>query len=68
MRRTKVIGGIAFFVLLFIFLFNIKEVRAATYSGTIVAIEGNAMQVKGSNGKVSVFWMGHRPHFNPRAP
>jgi hypothetical protein len=34
----------------------------------IVAIEGVALHVKGSDGKVSLFWVGHRTQVKPRAP
>ncbi len=38
------------------------------YSGKVVGTEFNVIQVKGDNGRISVFWMGHRTHFESRVP
>ncbi len=38
------------------------------YSGKVVGKEFNVIQVKGDNGRISVFWMGHRTHFESRVP
>ena len=68
MRHGKAIIGIGLCALIFFLFLNAGEARAATFYGTIVAIEGTALQVKGSDGGVSLFWVGRRTQFKPRAP
>jgi hypothetical protein len=68
MKHGKATVGIGLCALIFFLFLSGGEARAATFYGKIVAIEGNAMQVKGSNGKISLFWVGHRTQFKPRAP
>jgi hypothetical protein len=68
MKHGKAIIGIWLCALIFFLFLNAGEARAATFYGKIVAIEGNALQVEGSNGKISLFWVGHRTQFKPRAP
>ena len=68
MKHGKAIVGIALCALIFFLFLNAGEARAATFYGQIVAIEGPALHVKGSDGKVSLFWVGHRTQFKPRAP
>jgi len=65
-KRDVVIG---FFILIvFSLLLNIAEAQAGVYYGKVLAIEGNMLQVKRDNGRVSVFWIGHRTHLDPRLP
>ena len=68
MKHGKAMIGIGLCALIFFLFLNAGEAQAATFYGKIVAIEGNALQVKGSNGGVSLFWVGHRTQFKPRAP
>jgi hypothetical protein len=68
MKHGKAMIGIGLCVLVFFLFLNAGEAQAATFYGKIVAIEGDALQVKGSDGKVSLFWVGHRTQFKPRAP
>ena len=68
MKHGKAIIGIGLCALIFFLFLNAGEAQAATFYGKIVAIEGNALQVKGSNGKISLFWVGRRTQFKPRAP
>ena len=68
MKHGKAIIGIGLCALIFILSLIAGEARAATFYGTIVAIEGTALQVKGSDGGVSLFWVGRRTQFKPRAP
>ena len=68
MKRGKAIIGIGLCALIFFLFLNAGEAQAATFYGKIVAIEGNALQVRGSDGGVSLFWVGHRTQFKPRAP
>ena len=68
MKHGKAIICTGLCALIFFLFLSVGEAQAATFYGKIVAIEGNAMQVKGSNGKISLFWVGHRTQFKPRAP
>jgi hypothetical protein len=68
MEHGKAIIGIGLCALIFFLFLNAGEAQAATFYGKIVAIEGNALQVKGSDGKISLFWVGHRTQYKPRAP
>jgi len=68
MKHRKTIIAIGLCALIFFLFLNAGGARAATFYGQIVAIEGTALQVKGSDGKVSLFWVGHRTQFRPRAP
>jgi hypothetical protein len=68
MKHGKTMIGIGLCALIFFLFLNAGEAQAATFYGKIVAIEGNALQVKGSNGKISLLWVGHRTRFEPRAP
>jgi hypothetical protein len=68
MKHGKAIIGIGLWALIFFLFLNAGEARAATFYGKIVAIEGNALQVKGNDGGISLFWVGRRTQFKPRAP
>lgn len=68
MKYGKAIIGIGLWVLIFFLFLQAGEAQAATFYGKIVAIEGNAIHVKGSDGKVSLFWVGYKTQFKPRAP
>jgi hypothetical protein len=68
LKHERTVISIGFCALIFFLLLNAGEAQAATFYGKIVAIEGNALHVKGSNGKVSLFWVGRRTQFKPRAP
>jgi hypothetical protein len=68
MRHGKAIIGIGLVALIFFLFLNAEEARAATFYGKIVAIEGNALHIRGSDGKVSLFWVGYKTQFKPRVP
>ena len=68
MKHGKAIIGIGLCALIFFLFLNAGEAQAATFYGQIVAIEGSALQVKGRDGKVSLFWVGRRTQFKTRAP
>jgi hypothetical protein len=38
------------------------------FHGKVVGTEFTVIQVRGHDGKVSVFWMGHKAHFDSRVP
>ncbi len=68
MKHGKTVVGIGLCTLFFFLFLTAEEARAATFYGTIVAIEGPALQVKGKDGGATLFWVGHRTQFKPRAP
>jgi hypothetical protein len=53
---------------IFTFMASNSEANPDVYYGNVVATEGKTIQVKGKNGRVSVFWLGHRTRFDTRAP
>ncbi len=68
MKHGKAIIVIGLCALIFFVFLSDGEARAATFYGQIVAIEGPALQVKGKDGGASLFWVGRRTQFKPRAP
>ncbi len=38
------------------------------FYGKVVGTEFKVIQVRGADGKVSAFWMGHKTHFDSRIP
>jgi hypothetical protein len=69
MGNVKKIFVIVFPVLIIFFLLlNAAEAKARVYYGKVIAIEGNMLQVKADNGRVSVFWIGHRTQLDSRLP
>jgi hypothetical protein len=68
MKHGKAMIGVGLCALIFFLFLNAGEAQAATFYGKIVAIEGNALQVKGSDGGISLYWVGRRTQFKPRAP
>ena len=58
------------FIIWMIFTFVVcdSEAEPTVYYGKVVATEGKSIQVKGNDGRVSVFWLGHRTRFDTRAP
>ncbi len=68
MKHGNAIVVVGLCALIFFLFLNAREARAATFYGTVVAIEGPALQVKGSDGGATLFWVGRRTQFKPRAP
>ena len=70
MRNPKRMLMIGFLITWMIFTFMVSELEAnpEIYYGNVVATEGKTIQVKGKDGRVSVFWLGHRTQFDTRAP
>jgi hypothetical protein len=61
---------IGFFVAPIIFSIMLTPALAQpkVYYGKVVGTEFSVIQVKGDNGRVSVFWMGHRTRLDSRVP
>jgi hypothetical protein len=70
MRNGRKILMISFLtsMILFSLLIDIGEAKPNVYYGKVVATEGKMIQVKADNGKVAVFWLGHRTRFDSRVP
>jgi hypothetical protein len=70
MRNGRKILMISFLtsMILFSLLIDTGEGKPNVYYGKVVATEGKIIQVKGDNGKVSTFWLGHRTLFDSRVP
>jgi len=70
MKNPKRMLMIGFLIMWMIFTFMVSdsEAKANVYYGNVVATEGKAIQVKGKDGRVSVFWLGHRTRFDTRVP
>ena len=66
-RRLLTIGLLIIWMIL-TFMASDSEAKPDVYYGNVVATEGKAIQVKGKDGRVSVFWLGHRTRFDTRAP
>ena len=66
-RRFLLIG---FFTVLIIFSTMATPVLAIprVFHGKVVGTEFSVIQVRGNDGKISVFWMGYRTHFDFRIP
>jgi hypothetical protein len=47
---------------------NTTEGQPKIYYGKVVETEFTVIQVKGDDGRISVFWLGHKTHLNSRVP
>jgi hypothetical protein len=65
--RFQIIG---FFAVLIIFSIMLTPALAEprVFYGKVVGTEFSVIQVRGDDGKVSVFWMGHRTRLDSRVP
>jgi len=70
MGKRKRIILVRFFVNLTIFFLFINPVgaRPNVYYGRVVGIEFSVLQVRGEDGRVSVFWCGHKTFLDSRPP
>ena len=61
---------IGFFAVLIIFSIMLTPALAEprVFYGKVVGTEFSVIQVRGDDGKVSVFWMGHRTRLDSRVP
>jgi hypothetical protein len=66
-KRTLTIGFVIIWTI-FTFVVSESEANPDVYDGNVVATEGKTIQVKGKDGRVSVFWLGHRTKFDTRVP
>ncbi len=70
MGKRKGLLLVGFFVSLTIALLFSNPVKAAAgvYYGQVVAIEFSVLQVRGEDGRVSVFWCGYKTSVDSRPP
>ena len=70
MEKRKRILIVGFFVNLIIFFLFINPVGASpsVYYGQVVGIEFSLLQVRGEDGRVSVFWCGYKTFLDSRPP
>ena len=66
-RKSMVVIGL-FILMVFSLLLAIEVAHAAVFYGEVVATEVKSIQVRGDNGKVSVFWLGRNTHLTSRHP
>jgi hypothetical protein len=66
-KRMLMIGFLIIWVI-FAFMESDSDANPDLYYGNVVATEGKTIQVKGKDGRVSVFWLGHRTRFDTRVP
>jgi hypothetical protein len=70
MGKRKRILLVGFFVNLIIFFLFTNPVgaRPNVYYGQVVGIEFSVLQVRGEDGRVSVFWCGYKTFLDSRPP
>jgi len=70
MKNPKRMLMIWLFIIWMIFTFVVcdSEAEATVYYGKVVATEGKSIQVKGNDGRVSVFWWDIGPEWIPEVP
>ena len=59
---------IGVFILMACLLFIVEKAHASVFYGKVIATEGKAIQVRGDNGNVSVFWLGRHTRLSSRHP
>jgi hypothetical protein len=70
MENRKRILAVGLFVNLIVILLSVSFLEAApgTYVGQVVGIEFSVLQVRGDDGRVSVFWCGYKTRLESRPP
>jgi hypothetical protein len=66
-RKAKVVIGI-FMLAVFSLLLTMQVAQAAVFYGEVILTEVKSIQVRGDNGRVSVFWIGRNTHLTTRHP
>ncbi len=68
--NKKGIMIVGFFITMMIcsFLVNTIEAEPRVSYGKVVGTEFTVIQVKGDDGRISVFWLGHKTHLDSRVP
>jgi hypothetical protein len=66
-KRTLLVGLLLNFVIVFLFINSIGA-SPRVYYGHVVGIEFSVIQVRGEDGRVSVFWCGYKTFVDSRPP
>ena len=66
-KRILVIGLFINLIAVF-FSVNFLEAVPRVYVGQVVGIEFSVLQVRGDDGRISVFWCGHKTRLESRPP
>ena len=66
-KRILAIGILISFIVVF-FSVNLLEAAPGAYVGQVVGIEFSVLQVRGDDGRISVFWCGYKTHLESRPP
>lgn len=66
-KGMLLVGFLVSLIVAFLFI-NPVEATAGVYYGRVVGIEFSVLQVKGENGRVSVFWCGYKTFVDSRPP
>ena len=67
-KRTIFILSVVGVSIIFSFLTTPALAEHGVFDGKVVGTEFSVIQVKGDNGRVSVFWLGHKTHLDSRVP
>jgi hypothetical protein len=67
-KRTILALSVVWVSIVFSLLTTPALAEPGVFHGRVVGTEFFVIQVRGDNGRVSVFWMGHRTHFDSRVP
>ena len=67
-RRFMMVGFFAALVIFSSLLGAVAEENPKVFYGKVVGTQFNVIQVKGDDGKISVFWMGYRTNLESRVP
>jgi hypothetical protein len=70
MENRKRILVIGLFINLIVVLLSVNFLEASpkVYVGQVVGIEFSMLQVRGDDGRISVFWCGHKTRLDSRPP
>lgn len=67
-RRFMIFGFFAALVIFSFLLGAVAEEKPKVFYGKVVGTQFSVIQVKGDDGKISVFWMGYRTNLESRVP
>jgi hypothetical protein len=66
-KGTLFVGFLVNVIIVFLFITSVAA-RPNVYYGRVVGIEFSVLQVKGEDGRVSVFWCGYKTFLDSRPP
>ena len=66
-KRILLFGFLVNLIIFFLFISSVGA-RPNVYYGQVVGIEFSVLQVRGEDGRVSVFWCGYKTFLDSRPP